>query len=197
MELLKFDKIIYGESPRAKYDNGYIIKNDYVELHIYNECNDTIIIFNKEDYCFMLNHFWCAYEEGKNGYKQLRVYCFINRVKYKLGRMLLNINDDDFKVEHKDRNCLNFRRDNLYVVHKSQVKNKIPAKTENFGINEIMQYNGHLTGYKVSYYDHIDNKQKWKCFGVKKYNTLTNAKNHAIKFREYLKSFIELQMKYE
>jgi len=177
-----FDKIIEGKAHNTKYKNGYIITDDICEMHIFNKDKDVIVLFNKIDLNFFLNYFWCAFDVGRIGSKQIHIYTNINRIHYKLGRLLLNVNNSNLKVEHKDRNSLNFCRNNIYIVNKNSKKNKIPSKTEYFGISKVKQNTGKDTGYIVYYYDE-NNKKTYKYFGIKKYKTLDKAKEKAIEFR--------------
>lgn len=182
---ISYDKVVKSNATNAKYENGYIIKNNHVELHIFNKEVSVIVVFDKEDYSNLSKYFWCFKYIGRTGHQQICIYTYLMRCQVNLGRFLLDVNDSNVRVEHKNRNCLDFQRNNLYIVHKNQYKHKIPQKTENFGICHVKRKNGHIVGYRVQYISN-NGKKKVKYFGIKKYGTLATAEEKAIEFREQI-----------
>lgn len=180
------DKIVYGRTLNAFYINEYTVKDDYVEIHIYGGKNKAYIKIDKDDYEFVSSHYWSLKNMGREGHARIYATTIISKKLIKMSRLMLEVNDPNLRVEHKDRDCLNLKRENLYIVDKKDLKSQksLTGEDEVLGVNARWQ-NGSLTGYSVDYKK--GNKKHTKYFGKLKYRGIDNAKNKAIDFRKRLK----------
>jgi len=141
-------------------------------MHITDEDKiDVIILLNIANYDLCKKMFWCFAYVGKNGSKQEAIYTHINRKKVFLNRVLLNISDDvsDIKIIFMNRNCLDFRIENLRLCEKNEKYFKNIPKTGKklpSGVFEVKQKNNNVTGYNI-----VTNSG-FEYFGVKKFKTL-------------------------
>jgi hypothetical protein len=169
----------------GRYENHYEEKEDFILLHIYGLKYDATILLEKEDYPHVSTVHWGLMAVGKKGNQKIIPYTVIHRVSTPLGRWLLNVTDADAKVEHKDRNNHNFLRNNIYVVSKTEYRQRFSRtdKHEVCGVCAVRQKKGNITGYKVEYKIPETNEKKWRYFSKRQYNGLENAKKEAIAFR--------------
>lgn len=125
---LNYDKILYNIFPlyyphpegyyldinaRSKYDkNEYIFHYDYnyCEIILYDKNNIpvTSTIIDIDDYDKVKDYKW--------GYSQHDGYVYNSTYKLRLHRLIMDYYDHDMVVDHKNRNRLDNRKDNLRIV---------------------------------------------------------------------------------
>lgn len=186
-----FDYIVTGKAHNTKYINGYIIKNDYCELHITNLKEiDYIIKLDKEDFNKCIYYFWCICFVGRQENKKPIIYYTQHKIKYYLSKFLLQIDNNNNRVIFKNRNCLDYRKENLYLVKQNENFlydiGKENKKGENLPNGITLNINS--LGNKTGYFVHFNNNGEKVAlyFGIKKYKTLENCFNEALKMKENL-----------
>ena len=174
---------IYSKAYNSKYINRYIDKGTHTELHITNLMDiDYIILIDSEDVEKCKKHFWSCMMTGRQGYKKERIYCYVNKEVLPMSRLLLEVKEEQ-KVIFKNKDCLDFRKSNLYIVnpHQSYVREdcgELPTS-----ITKRIQPNGKHIGFYVDYFDEQKNYKR-KYFGIKKYGTLEVCLQEAIEFKQ-------------
>ena len=132
-----------GRSPNLNY---FILKNDYVELVIFNKLkqNKIITFISRKDLEKVKKGHWCAcYDKTiKNYYIRGRV----NKKQVQLHRYITNC-PDNLVVDHVNRNTLDNRQENLRCI--SQYENNQNRK-------ELWQTN--KSGYKCISWHKANNK---------------------------------------
>lgn len=169
------------------YKNEYIMNSEYGILKIFGGKYSAEIKFSKSDFPTLSKVGWGLMSVGKEGYKILIPYTVVNKKSLAMGKYLMGIdNVPNMRVEHKNCDNLDYQRDNIYVIHKSDFKKKPPRNSTNIkGVYELRQKNGNITGFVVEY--KIDGQRKHKYFSKIKYGNLDNALNEAAKFyNEYI-----------
>lgn len=168
------------------YRNSFQIQQGNVVMRVFGGKHTAEITFDECDNTKISSVKWGLMEVGKDGAKTLTPYTVVNRKSIPLGRWLLGIKDNNKKVEHIDRNNMNFKRDNLHVVDKEGLKNKIPVKgkKEPTGVFLVRQANGNETGYKVE--QKTGGNRKFRYFSKFKYGSMEVALEEARKYREKL-----------
>ena len=186
---MQFDYGNINNNPYKRYDNGYVVRDYYVELHIYSEKIDIVALIDLDDYFRVRNLFWTFSYTGKEGYKTPTVYNESRgNGKIRLNRFIEGVTDSNTVVEFLNRDPLDFRKSNLNAVHKNGMRMRASSNAPLCGVTEISGRGGVKTGYSVIYKDSGLNKTKF--FSVKVYGSAEDALNNAIEFRS---KFIEQQ----
>lgn len=183
----KYDYIRYSTAYNAKNVNGYICKGDYYELHITDlASNDKIFMISASQYVNCRKYFWISNKIGRVDNQQEQVYTYIKRKKMYLNRLITGITEQkDKKVIFKNRDCFDYRDENLYVTSKNgkYFKDKpVKGKELPSGIFLIKHKDNKETGYKVK-----NNKGKETCFGIREFKTLDICLQEAKKYLDSLK----------
>jgi hypothetical protein len=171
-----------------RYLNCYEVKEDCVLMHISGLKNEATLLIGIADYRLISSVHWGLMSVGKEGFKKLIPYTCVERASIPLGRWLLGVYEKDKRVEHKDRNNLNFLRNNLYCISKNDFKQQISLRGESrvCGIHEVKRKNGNITGYKVEYRPEDELKKRARYFSSFKYHGLNEAKEEAISFKLHM-----------
>lgn len=85
-------------------------------------------IVDDEDYELLKNHTWCATESTKAGHYYARAY--INLRPVYMHRLIMQVSDRDIFVDHRNRNTLDNRRENLRICTRGQ--NRSNSKSTEF-----------------------------------------------------------------
>lgn len=191
MEEKEFNFVVNGKAHNTKYINGYIKKKNYYELHITDlKEKDFVFKLDLEDFDICKNYFWCITFVGRDGNKQPIVYYTKNRIKYYLSKYLLKIDNNNNRVIFRNRNCYDYRKSNLYKVQNNDIflydvgkNNKNGGNLPN-GISLSTNYLGNEIGYVVNFKK--NGNKKCLYFGIKKFKTLENCLQMAIKTKNIL-----------
>jgi hypothetical protein len=133
------------------YQNVYDFSTNPVRVHVFGGIYEAELLLDVEDARLFSATRIGLVNVGKVGSKKVYPYIVINRRSVSLVRILLNVSDSSSKVEHRNNNQFDLSRKNLYVVAKNQVKSKEPkAGRLLFGIEQVKQKNGKITGYKLN-----------------------------------------------
>lgn len=175
-----------GKTTRKCQNEYRVIDDSTMELHIFGGKYEVKVIFDKEDFKRISSVHWGAMALGKKTDTKPYPYTTVNRKSILLPKWLLNVDKNmGLKVEHKDRNQLNCKRDNIYIVHRKSIRNKKALNDELYiGVHKVIQNNGNHTGYRVSYVD--GDKKKSKYFSKFEFEGAEAALQAAIKFRDSL-----------
>lgn len=176
--------VIQSKATNAKFINQYIERDGYTELKITDQIHTCYSIkIDDDDVDNCIKHFWCCNYVGRKGFEAPSVYCYVNREKLFLSRMILK-EKKKCKIVFINRNNLDFRKENLYVSvsGKSQIKTSRLNSSIPAGIFEKRQSSGMLTGYLVSFFEE-SHKKGMKYFGIKKYGSTELALLNAIAFK--------------
>lgn len=179
--------IVNSERANVKYINKYIRKDDYYELHITDGVYvDNIYKIDIDDIDLMTKHFWCQIFIGKNGHKRPKLYYNHNKTKHYLNELLIN-DGKTGKIIFKNRDCTDYRKNNLYRVEKGQFEFRTRQKSgKSLPTNIYCMYNRDKTvrGYSVRFKESLNEKEMW--FSVTKYGSSELALSKAIEYREYI-----------
>jgi len=169
----------------TRCQNEYrIIDDSTMELHVFGGKYEVKVIFDKEDFKTISSVHWGAMGIGRD--KKPYPYTQKNKKSILLPKWLLNVKKNSgLKVEHRDRNQLNCKRDNIYIVHNKSMRNRKALNDGLYiGVHKVVQHNGNHTGYNVSYVD--TGKKKVKYFSNIEFEGAEAALQAAIKFRDSL-----------
>ena len=186
--MMNMSSVLDG-SHGIKYNNIYIKRGDYSELHITDGRNvDYIVIIDTCMIGKMIGHFWTISFVGKDGYKKPAIFSCLNRTKkirlnrYELG--LAEDNKDVRKIIFINRDPFDYRACNLKAVAKDDHTELRDRNKHNIlGMNNIheLKYKGNLVAYQVIY--KIDGKAHSKSFSISKLGK-DNALIQAKQFRD-------------
>lgn len=167
---------------RENYQKIITIKNDFIEVNVFNSKENAILYFDLDDIDFInTHHIALARMGGKS--KKLYAYIYYKGKPILIAKWLLNIVDNHKMISFLDKNRFNFRKSNLYIQNNRGVEKHIRESNKPkymIGITECI-YKRNLTGYVFHH------KKDTVYFGIREYGTLENALNKAIKYKkEYL-----------
>lgn len=156
-----------------RLENYYKIKHDhaiiYSDSKLYGVCKIKVDI---EDLPKLLNHYWYIHKNRYTLYAE-------NDIIGKMHRYILNA-DEQFVIDHKNKNGLDNRRKNLRETTISlNNKNAKKRKDNSSGVTGI-SYDKYKNAYVATYYKNC--KKKTKSFSIIKYGN--NAFKLACDYRK-------------
>ena len=147
--------------------NTYIEKENYYEIHITGNKHEGVILIDKDDYDKCKLHSWYI----KDGNPVKYVACKYQNKTIKLHRFLLNVNDKNIIIDHKNRNTFDNRKNNLRLTnHLENNKNCSMSKNNTSGRTGVYYSKGkgnRSPSFKCQATN--NNKKVSKSFSIKKY----------------------------
>jgi hypothetical protein len=149
--------------------NKYIFEEDCIIIELSSKkFGKNYVYIDTEDYDKVKKYNWYANKKENTFYCQACYYENGKKFNIKMHRLLMGFPDCKL-IDHKDRNGLNNRKENLRITdHSGNNRNRSAFKNKDRKLPMGVRYNEYTKSFITSWYDDIGDRH-FKTFSEKKY----------------------------